>query len=150
MRGGGLFFTDTSVITAQNTLIADNYYTNNSSIATPDDCYNTQTTNSLNSLGWNLIETTSNCLISGTTFGNITGQDPQLGPLGLNFGATQTQALLPGSPAIDAGQQPACLGRIGSLTTDQRGFARPGGTRCDIGSFEYYPVFSAFLPVVQR
>ncbi len=110
MRGGGVFFTDTSVITAQNTLIADNYYTNNSSVATPDDCYNTQTTNSLNSLGWNLIETTSNCLISGTTFGNITGQDPHLGPLGLNFGATPTQALLSGSPAIDAGH-PARLHR---------------------------------------
>jgi CSLREA domain-containing protein len=151
MRGGGVFFTDTSVITAQNTLIADNYYTNNSSIATPDDCYNTQTTNSLNSLGWNLVETTSNCLISGITFGNITGQDPHLGPLGLNFGATLTQALLSGSPAIDAGHQPSCTdGNSVAITTDQRGFARPGGTRCDIGAFEYYPVFSAFLPVVQR
>jgi hypothetical protein len=150
MRGGGVFFTDTSVITAQNTLIADNYYTNNGSIATPNDCYNTQTTNSLNSLGWNLIETTSNCLISGNTFGNITGQAPQLGPLELNFGATQTQALLPGSPAIDAGQQPACTDSIGAITTDQRAFARPGGTGCDIGAFEYYTVFSAFLPVVQR
>ena len=151
MRGGGVFFADTSVITAQNTLIADNYYTNNSSIATPNDCYNTQTTNSLNSLGWNLIETTSNCLISGTTFGNITGQDPHLGLLGPNFGATQTQALLPGSPAIDAGQQPACTdGNGAAIPTDQRGFARPGGTRCDIGAFEYYTVFSAFLPVVQR
>ena len=151
MRGGGVFFIDTSVITAQNTLIADNYYTNNSSIATPDDCYNTQTTNSLNSLGWNLIETTSNCLISGTTFGNITGQDPHLGPLGLNFGATPTQALLLGSPAIDAGHQPSCTdGNGAAITTDQRGFARPGGAYCDIGAFEYYPVYSAFLPVVQR
>jgi hypothetical protein len=151
MRGGGVFFTDTSVITAQNTLIADNYYTNNSSVATPDDCYNTQTTNSLNSLGWNLIETTSNCLISGTTFGNITGQDPHLGPLGLNFGATPTQGLLLGSPAIDAGHPPACTNGNGTaITTDQRGFARPNGAQCDIGAFEYYTVYSAFLPLIRR
>jgi len=151
MRGGGVFFTDTSVISVQNTIIADNYYTNFLTTLRPDDCYNTQTTNSLNSLGWNLIETTSNCLISGTTFGNITGQEPQLGPLGQNFGATQTQALLPGSPAIEAGQQPACTNGNGfAIPTDQRGFARPGGPRCDIGAFEYYTVFSAFLPVVQR
>ena len=49
--------------------------------------------------------------------------DPLLGPLADNGGPTQTFALLPGSPAIDAGSNPA------SLATDQRGAAaslRPG------------------------
>ncbi|MEM9352151.1 MAG: choice-of-anchor Q domain-containing protein [Planctomycetota bacterium] len=35
--------------------------------------------------------------------GNITGQDPKLGPLADNGGPTLTHALLPGSPALDAG-----------------------------------------------
>ena len=44
-------------------------------------------------------------------------------------------ALLAGSPAIDAGD-PAICGGI-----DQRGIARPQGTNCDIGAFEYFPTF---------
>ena len=54
--------------------------------------------------------------------------DPKLGPLAHNGGPTQTMALLPGSPAIDAA---ACR-----LPVDQRGVARPQGLRCDIGAYE--------------
>ena len=50
--------------------------------------------------------------------GNLVGVDPKLGPLQSNGGPTPTMALLPGSPAIDAGSNP--LG----LTTDQRGSSR--------------------------
>lgn len=62
--------------------------------------------------------------------------DPQLGPLADNEGLTQTHALLPGSPAIDAIPAAECL-----TETDQRGKPRPGIVRsaampCDIGSFE--------------
>src|SRR5262249_50678305 len=62
--------------------------------------------------------------------------DPQLGPLQNNGGPTQTQALLPGSPAIDAGDNAGCP------ATDQRGGPRPldakvaGVAVCDIGAFE--------------
>ena len=42
-----------------------------------------------------------------------------LAPLGDYGGPTQTMALLPGSPAIDAGTS------IGALATDQRGVTRP-------------------------
>ncbi len=55
--------------------------------------------------------------------------DPLLGPLADNGGATQTFALLPGSPAIDAGQSTGC-------PPDQRGVVRPQGAACDIGAFE--------------
>ncbi|GAB4398967.1 MAG: hypothetical protein OHK0053_18410 [Microscillaceae bacterium] len=60
--------------------------------------------------------------------------DPLLGPLQDNGGPTLTMALLPGSPAIDAG------GNF-SLTpaTDQRGVAIEGANR-DIGAFEYSTV----------
>ena len=62
--------------------------------------------------------------------------DPRLGPLQDNGGPTETCALLPDSPAIDAGDNATCL------TTDQRGATRPvdgdasGAPDCDIGAFE--------------
>src|SRR5258705_13100410 len=99
-----------------------------------------------------MIETPANCLISGSTFGNLTGQDPRLGPLQFNGGATQTQALLAGSPAIDSAQtlMPGCTGATGSpLITAQRGFARPHSAHCDIGAFEYY-LSGPFLPLIRR
>ena len=55
--------------------------------------------------------------------------DPKLGPLADNGGTTQTMALLPGSPAIDAGNDATCL------ATDQRGITRPQGAHCDIGAY---------------
>ena len=76
---------------------------------------------------------------SGATFSGahlITGQDPKLGPLAYNGGPSKTLALLPGSPAIDAGENSTCE------TTDQRGVARPydgdqnGSAICDLGAFE--------------
>ena len=63
-----------------------------------------------------------------------------------NGGPTQTHALVPGSPAIDAGG-PACTDANGNpLLTDQRGKPRvvdgnrDGTARCDIGAFEFFPV----------
>ncbi len=92
----------------------------------------------LNSQGYNLIENTDKCIITGITKGNITGIDPRLGALAYNGGPTKTQALLAGSPAIDAGYS------FGT-TNDQRGFARPYDIPdrpnvkdgSDIGAFEY-------------
>jgi hypothetical protein len=75
-----------------------------------------------------LIDHTGGCTITGS--GNVTGQDPMLGPLHLNGGRTATLALLVGSPAIDAGTSDACP------ETDQRGVVRPQGQQCDIGAYE--------------
>jgi hypothetical protein len=63
--------------------------------------------------------------------------NPRLAPLGKNGGPTLTMALLPGSPAIDAGDD-SVLGPTLFLTTDQRGagFARRFGAHVDIGAFE--------------
>lgn len=69
-------------------------------------------------------------LINGID-GNIIGVDPLLGPLSDNGGPTQTHALLPGSPAIDAGSNPS------SLEIDQRGYERTVGGGTDIGAFEF-------------
>jgi hypothetical protein len=54
--------------------------------------------------------------------------DPLLGPLQDNGGPTQTMALLPGSPALNAGD-PAQLG-----TADQRGVVRSGGV--NVGAYQ--------------
>jgi hypothetical protein len=73
-----------------------------------------------------------NTLIAwNTPPGGETFPDPKLGPLADNGGPTLTMALLPGSPAIDAGNTPL------APTTDQRGFPRPAGLAADIGAFEY-------------
>ncbi len=126
--GGGVFFQGTA-FNIQNTLIANNADLGGQA----PDCGGS----ALNSLDYNLIRATTGCTISGTTTNNITGLDPQLGPLVDNGGSTQTHALLAGSPAIDAGN-PATPGSGGNacLATDQRGVLRPQGTRCDIGAFE--------------
>jgi len=62
-----------------------------------------------------------------------------LGPLQNNGGPTETQALLPDSPAIDVGNNVGC-----AATTvngiDQRGVSRPQGLACDLGAFELIPV----------
>jgi hypothetical protein len=85
----------------------------------------------LTSQGYNLIgNLNTNMTIVGLTNGNIYGLDPLLGPLQNNGGPTATHALLPGSPAIDAGTA------AGAPMTDQRGAVRPFGMAVDIGAFE--------------
>jgi hypothetical protein len=57
--------------------------------------------------------------------------DPKLGPLENNGGPTQTMALLPGSPALDAGDNAYSPG-----ATDQRGLPRIVNGTIDIGAYE--------------
>ena len=82
--------------------------------------------------------TLKNSIVSGNTGGNVSGITdngnniiggaPLLAPLGDYGGPTQTMALLPGSPAINAGTS------TGAPATDQRGISRVGAV--DIGAFE--------------
>lgn len=84
---------------------------------------------------FSLIEQTG-LTITGSD--NIIGQSANLGPLADNGGPTQTHALLPGSPAIDAGD-PAAMAGVGNVPLfDQRGvgFDRVLNGRIDIGAFE--------------
>jgi hypothetical protein len=84
------------------------------------------------------------CLVGNTTGNSLGGVncifnvDPRLGPLQFNGGPTKTHALLPGSPAINAG-----INR-NALPTDQRGpgFFRTAGPGTDIGAFEVQPLSS--------
>ena len=64
----------------------------------------------------------------GTNGGGNLDANPLLGPLGEDFGGTQTMRPAAGSPAIDAG--------LNCTATDQRGIARPQGPACDMGTVE--------------
>lgn len=77
----------------------------------------------------------SNNLSSDDTCGVPASSSILLGALGNYGGPTPTLPLLPGSAAIDAGDDAVCAAApIGNL--DQRGVVRSQGTHCDIGAFE--------------
>jgi hypothetical protein len=130
-------------LTLTHTIIAGN---SQATDTIPDDC---QGFGTLLSLGHNLVGAGTGCPSDGP--GDLT-VDPAavfttvLGPLQHNGGATQTHALLPGSPAIDAGDAVCTDAHGAPHTTDQRGKPRPvdgngdGTPACDIGAFEFFPI----------
>ena len=132
-QGGGIYIPNSAIVNARNTIVAGNVAT-----AGPD------VFGSLTSQGNNLFGTTSGVTFTGDTATNILNQDPKLSPLANAGGPTQSHLLLPGSPAIDSGNDcvadPAHCGdaNIEQMTTDQRdtGFARKVGNHVDIGAVE--------------
>lgn len=82
----------------------------------------------VNSQGNNLIGNSTGG--SGFIASDLLDVNPQLAALSFSGGAIPTQALLAGSPAIDAGNN------SGAPATDQRGVARPQGAAVDIGAYE--------------
>jgi hypothetical protein len=122
--GGGVT-NSTHEMTLQNSIIANN---------SGGNCYAYAT---ITSNGYNL---SSDGTCNFNSRGDLNNHDPMLGPLQNNGGPTQTMALSPGSPAIDAGNPAGCKDAQGNLlTTDQRGQPRPDKedkTGCDIGAFE--------------
>lgn len=109
-------------ITIRNTLIADSSSGGNCEASIVSEGYN--------------IDSDGTCGLSSS--GDLSKTDPKLGPLKNNGGPTFTHALLPGSPAIDAGNPAGCIDHNGAaIATDQRGRSRSG--RCDIGAFEFSP-----------
>lgn len=127
-NGGGVanYFGSTPSFT--NVIIAN-------SVSGGDCVRSNSTVNAINTL----IEDGLTC-VNGTNTANLTG-DPKLGALADNGGFTQTHALLPGSSAIDAGDDTACAdaGTVNHL--DQRGVTRPQGSQCDIGAYESFDTY---------
>jgi CSLREA domain-containing protein len=150
--GGGIAVMGSGVLTFQNTVLANNLDQSMLGGMRPD-CAGT-----LTSVGYNLIQVSTDCTIIGDTSGNITNQDAMLGPLQNNGGPTFTHALLANSPAINAANPAGCSDQNGALLdTDQRGYARNGV--CDIGAYEYnsagtpaptepVPSPALFLPII--
>ena len=82
----------------------------------------------ISSAGHNLIGTSEGA--SGFVVSDIVDTNAMLGPLQNNGGQMKTHALLPGSPAIDAGNN------AGAPVFDQRGFPRIVSGTIDLGAYE--------------
>jgi hypothetical protein len=142
--GGGIYNPPPDTATVVNTTISGNSATLgggilNSTVATMN-LRNTIIAGSLSGgdcVNQGMIATNVSNLIQDGSCSPAVSGNPKLGPLQNNGGPTFTQALLPGSPAIDAGDD-SVLGSPFNLTTDQRGlgFPRKAGSHVDIGSFE--------------
>ena len=133
---GGALNTDPATFSFRNTIIAGN--NDNSTTTNRPDC-----SGSLASQGYNLVGKDDGCTFTSQTGdqrGNIASPlDPRLSPLADNGGPTETHALLPDSPAIDAIPEAAGGDYNGAPGTDQRGVTRPQGDNCDIGAYEAGP-----------
>ena len=116
-------YVSTGTVNLRNSIVANNGLGD----CSKDPYFN----GAIQSLGYNLVRDSTNCTLVGS---DLTNLDPNLGSLQDNGGPTWTHALLPGSPAINAGNPSGCSGNAGALLTDQRGFPRAGV--CDIGAYE--------------
>jgi len=129
-EGGGVLNGVGSLLVYSSTLIARSI---------GDDCVNSG----------EIYYQSNNFVGDGSCNAEFSG-NPLIGPLASNNGPTRTHALLPGSPAIDAAYNLICP------PTDQRGIARPYGAGCDIGAFEFNPIYpyfdwlKNFIPVFLR
>jgi fibronectin-binding autotransporter adhesin len=128
--GDGLYMKESTTSTLTNSIVANKG---------DEDCAGLGTATSL---GYNLAGD-GTCGLTAT--GDITNTDPLLGPLQDNGGYAETQALLTGSPAIDAIPLAHC-----SVKADQRGVSRPQGEACDIGAYEVRVVVQreTYLPLI--
>ncbi|MDQ5827170.1 MAG: Ig-like domain-containing protein [Chloroflexota bacterium] len=121
--GGGIMTQLGAAVFVKNTIVAGN---------TVENCNAAQFGGVISSQG-NNISSDDSCPF--TKPADKQNTDPLLGPLQDNGGPTNTHALLPGSPAIDAANATACPER------DQRAIVRKDGDKngtvvCDTGSFE--------------
>jgi hypothetical protein len=120
--GGGVY--NQGILQTRDTLLARNTVNGPGTNSGPD------VDGDLGSLGHNLISNTEGG--SGFDPTDLRNVNARLGPLQNNGGPTQTMALLPGSPAIGAGD------KTGHPRWDQRGrpYHRVINHRLDIGAFE--------------
>jgi hypothetical protein len=139
--GGGIRVGPAGV-TLENTIIAGNTAANGAGDTTGAPIPGPNVDGAVNSNGHNLLGVATEAT-GFTGAGDLTGANPMLAALADNGGPTQTMALSPGSPAIDAGV-------AAGATFDQRGKPRTyndpvvadamTGDGTDIGAFELQPI----------
>ncbi len=125
-NGGAIDNENGYPLIVQNSIVAGNTATNG-----PDIDGSITTDNGHNLFGTALQGTTSGA-------GDIFSNSPLLAPLGNYGGPTETLALLPGSPAIDAGSNALIPGGV---STDQRGAPRIENGTVDIGAYEIQTLY---------
>lgn len=132
VSGGGGVFNENGTLIFRNSLIAGNSASSSADCAGPME-YG----------GYNLTGEGTGCpepdetgleLPASAVFTTVLTDT-----LADNGGPTLTHALLPYSPAVNAGNDAACA------ATDQRGIARPQSYHCDIGAFETYSEVDLWL-----
>ena len=164
VSGGGLYAGGTSTASLYNVTVADNQAPSGGGVRAESGATlgitntlisNNTADNCSGAIGAgtrNLEFPGNTCTEAGPTAG-FTSADPLLAPLALNPpGTTLTQALLPGSPARDAGDPASCANTLVN-NLDQRGAIRPdaGGEACDIGAYEAgAPDWLVMLPLVRK
>jgi hypothetical protein len=138
--GAGIY-NDGGQSTVRNSIIAGNLVQVDHAY---EDCYGL-----LNAYGRNKFSNSTNagvinCIPTQVGPGDFSPLDSfaELGALRANGGPTPTYALVPPSDMIDGAEATiGCIDYLGDpLATDQRGYPRVAGARCDIGAFEYSDV----------
>ena len=124
--GGGIAVAATAgTVTLANTLVGDN---------SPSDVSGSVIAK------YSLFGNTTGLTLLAGSGNNQLNVNPEIDPPLDYGGPTLTDALLPGSPAIDAGSNALAVDASGNpLLTDQRGgvFQRISGASVDIGAFEF-------------
>ena len=162
--GGGIFGPTNASFTLRNVLVAQNTAslagsagsggsavqgTNGIAGANGVDGNGPDLFGKFTSNGHNLISlnTGSTGLINGSQ-GDIVGSgsaiDAMINSLADNGGPVNTCALMPGSPALDVGDDTLSSGPF-HVTTDARGYPRKSGTHVDIGAYELQQLTSPLL-----
>jgi hypothetical protein len=127
--GGAIWKEASSNATLKNSIVAGSLNSNGSSASLNCDGPN------LTSLGRNIISDMT-CVPNPSASGDLHATDPDLGVW--NGSPLRAYIPNPGSPALDYG--------LDCPNIDQRGFPRPLGAACDVGSIESGAVI--YLPAV--
>jgi hypothetical protein len=127
--GGGVSTRGLSNLTLERTLVSGNTAASGAEVYISDG--GNVTVDSVNLFGH---DNTSGVVGFAPGASDIVPTQPLNGildsSLAFNGGPTQTHALVPGSPALDAVTPGSCP------AADQRGFVRPSGVNCDVGAVE--------------
>jgi hypothetical protein len=122
-EGGGIYGSSSATTKIINSLLADNV------VGTAKK----EAAGSITSLGFNMVKSPGIGSFNAT--GDVTNKDPKIGEITSKPGELAVVPLIARSPAIDAGTCRMVNG--GTNTVDQRNYARPVGSDCDMGAAEF-------------